>query len=126
MLMSLVRLKSEKGCAGDARQKLKTTYPTSVREGAPHQQTRNCLKINEKRKWEKLVAGPRWVPDTKTNWLTNCRSQYNFDFDFFGSQSVTGENSMQNSRRLKEEILEGVSMSAPLVKNCCGCGAGTV
>jgi hypothetical protein len=31
---------------------------------------------------EKLVAGPRWVPDTKTDWPTDCRSQYNFGFDF--------------------------------------------
>jgi hypothetical protein len=23
---------------------------------------------------EKLVAGPRWVPDTKTDWSTDCRS----------------------------------------------------
>jgi hypothetical protein len=31
---------------------------------------------------EKLVAGPRWVPDTKTDWPTDRRSSYNFDFDF--------------------------------------------
>jgi hypothetical protein len=23
---------------------------------------------------QKLVAGPRWVPDTKTDWPTDCRS----------------------------------------------------
>jgi hypothetical protein len=30
-------------------------------------------KENFKEK-EKLVAGPRWVPDTKTDWPTDCRS----------------------------------------------------
>jgi hypothetical protein len=32
----------------------------------------NCLKENLK-EIEKLVAGPRWTPDTKTDWPTNCR-----------------------------------------------------
>jgi hypothetical protein len=56
--MSPVGLKSEKGCAGDARQKLKVQTRLLVREGAPHQQTRNCLKIIIK-EWEKLVAVPK-------------------------------------------------------------------
>jgi hypothetical protein len=60
MLMSPVGLRSEKGCAGDVQQKLKSTDPTS------RQQTQNCQKNIE---W---VAGPRWVPDTKTNWPTDC------------------------------------------------------
>jgi hypothetical protein len=34
-------------------------------------------KENFKEK-EKLVAVPRWVPDTKTDWPTDCRSYYNF------------------------------------------------
>jgi hypothetical protein len=29
-----------------------------------------------------LVMGPRWGPDTKTNWATDRRSQYNFNFNF--------------------------------------------
>jgi hypothetical protein len=36
-----------------------------------------------------LVAGPRWVPDTKTDWPTDCRSYYNFDFDSFLKIVVT-------------------------------------
>jgi hypothetical protein len=44
-----------------------------VREGAPHQQTRKCLKMI-KREEEKLVTCPRWVPETKTDWPTNRRS----------------------------------------------------
>jgi hypothetical protein len=35
MLMSPVGLGSEKDCAGDARQKLKGTYPTSYQRGRP-------------------------------------------------------------------------------------------
>jgi hypothetical protein len=27
--------------------------------------------------WEKLVAGPRWVPDAKIDWRTDRRSQHN-------------------------------------------------
>jgi hypothetical protein len=45
MLRSPVGLISEKGCAGDTRQKLKLQTRLLVREGAPHQQTRNSLKI---------------------------------------------------------------------------------
>jgi hypothetical protein len=25
---------------------------------------------------------PRWVPDTKTDWSTDCRSKCDIDFDF--------------------------------------------
>jgi hypothetical protein len=35
MLMSPVGLRSEKGCAGDARQKLKSTDPTTRQRGRP-------------------------------------------------------------------------------------------
>jgi hypothetical protein len=41
----------------------------------------NRLKNNLKEK-EKLVAGPKWAPDIKTDWPTDCRSQCDFDFDF--------------------------------------------
>jgi hypothetical protein len=29
-----------------------------------------------------LVTGPRWAPDAKTDWPTDCRSQINFRFRF--------------------------------------------
>jgi hypothetical protein len=48
-----------------------------VRGGAPHKQICNCLKII---KGKKLVVGPRWVLDTKTEWPTDRQSWYNFDF----------------------------------------------
>jgi hypothetical protein len=59
MLMSPVRLRSEKGCAGDARQELETTDPTSRQRG-PHQQTRNCLKNNQRengKNWSRVPDG---------------------------------------------------------------------
>jgi hypothetical protein len=42
------------------------------REGSPHQQTHNCLKIIIKE--EKLVTGPRRVHDSKTDWQTDLWS----------------------------------------------------
>jgi hypothetical protein len=53
-----------------------------IREDVAHQQTRNCLKIIKERRGEKLVTGPRWVPDTRTHWMTVCRNITDFDFDF--------------------------------------------
>jgi hypothetical protein len=55
MVMNPSGLRPEEGCAGEAQQ----------------QQTGNCLKIIKEGK--KLVAGPRWVPDTKTDWPTHRR-----------------------------------------------------
>jgi hypothetical protein len=54
-----------------------------VREGTLHKQTRNCLKLIKKgqrgggkkrKRKEKFVVGPRWVLDTKTDWLTDGQS----------------------------------------------------
>jgi hypothetical protein len=44
------------------------THPL-VREGAPHQETRNHKTENKD-----LVMGSRWEPDTKTDWPTDRRS----------------------------------------------------
>jgi hypothetical protein len=44
-------------------------------------QTRPIVRENLK-EIETLVTGPRWAPDTKTDWPTDCRSQCDFDFDF--------------------------------------------
>jgi hypothetical protein len=56
MFMSPVGLRSEKGCTGYAQQKLDLQTRLLVWEGAPHQQTRNCLKII-KREGEKIGRG---------------------------------------------------------------------
>jgi hypothetical protein len=47
--MNSVEFGSEKGCAGDAQQKLNSTDQTSRQRGRQRQQTRNCLKIIEER-----------------------------------------------------------------------------
>jgi hypothetical protein len=46
----VVLLISEKACADDAQKNAKTTYPTLVREVAPHLQIHNCLKIIKERR----------------------------------------------------------------------------
>jgi hypothetical protein len=46
-----------------------------IRECAPHQQIPKCLKIIKER-GKKLVTCPKWVPDTKADWPTDCRSWY--------------------------------------------------
>jgi hypothetical protein len=59
MLMSPVGLRSEKGCAGDARQKLKSTDTTSRQRGHPTS-TNSKLSKNDQRE-----NGKNWsrVPD---------------------------------------------------------------
>jgi hypothetical protein len=61
MLMSPVGLRSEKGCTGDAQQKTDEVQTRLlVREGAPHQQTRNCLKHNQGengKNWSRVPDG---------------------------------------------------------------------
>jgi hypothetical protein len=60
MLMSPVGFRSEKVCA--AMQKLKSTDPTSRQRGRPTSTNPKLSKRNnQKREWEKLVAGPTWV-----------------------------------------------------------------
>jgi hypothetical protein len=59
MVMSLVGLISEKGCAGDARQKLKSTDPTSRQRRRPTSTNTKLLKNNQREN------GKNWsrVPD---------------------------------------------------------------
>jgi hypothetical protein len=58
MLMSPVGLRSEKGCAGDAQQKLKSTDPTSRQRGHLTSTNPKLSKKKNQIEWEKLVAGP--------------------------------------------------------------------
>jgi hypothetical protein len=68
MLMCPVGFRSEKGKCQAKTEKYRPGFSS---EGAPRQQTRNCQQQKSKKEWEKLVAGPRWVPDTKTDWPTD-------------------------------------------------------
>jgi hypothetical protein len=58
--MSPVGLRSEKGCAGDARQKLKSTDPTCRQRGRPHVNKLETHKEDNQRE-----NGKNWsrVPD---------------------------------------------------------------
>jgi hypothetical protein len=72
--MSPVGIRSEKGCAGDVQKKLKSTDATSRQRGRPTSTNLKLHKKKSKKEWEKLVEGHRWVPDTRIDWPTDCRS----------------------------------------------------
>jgi hypothetical protein len=60
MLSSSVGLRSEKGCAGDARQKLKTTDPTSRQRGRPTSTNPQLSKNKQREKvknWSRFPDG---------------------------------------------------------------------
>jgi hypothetical protein len=59
MLMSPVGLRSEKGCAGDARQKLKTKDPSFRQRGRPTSTNLQLSTNNQREKRENWS----WVPD---------------------------------------------------------------
>jgi hypothetical protein len=67
---ALLHLDSRKTALGRPSRNCKLQNHPLIREGAPHQQTHNCLTIIKR----KLVTGPKWVHDTKIDWLTGCRS----------------------------------------------------
>jgi hypothetical protein len=75
MAVSSAGLRPKSDCSGKTQKQLYSKLQTRplVREGATKEQIRNLSKRNFKEK-EKLVAGPRWVPDTKTDWPTDCWS----------------------------------------------------
>jgi hypothetical protein len=52
---------------------LARTSNYSLTRGRYNIPNNNCLKENIK-EIEKLVAGPRWAPGTKTDWPTDCLS----------------------------------------------------
>jgi hypothetical protein len=67
MLVSPVGLRSEKGCAGNARQKLKTTDPTSRQRGCPTSTNPKLSKNSQREKgenWSRVPDGcltPGWT-----------------------------------------------------------------
>jgi hypothetical protein len=70
--MSPPEFGSEKDCAGEAEQQLKTPDPTSHQRGCPTSTNLHCL-IMIKAEEEKLDEVPRWAPFTKTDWPNDCR-----------------------------------------------------
>jgi hypothetical protein len=60
MLMSPVGLRSEKGCAADAHQKLKSTDPTSRQRGRPTSTNPQLSRNNQREKgknWSRFPDG---------------------------------------------------------------------
>jgi hypothetical protein len=45
-----------------------------VREGASQEENCKCLKVFSMKVKENLVVGPKWWPDTRTDWPTDSRS----------------------------------------------------
>jgi hypothetical protein len=59
MLLNPVGLRPEKGCAGGAQQKLKTTDPTSRQRGRPHNSEPVSLEKEIEKEGERLVVGQK-------------------------------------------------------------------
>jgi hypothetical protein len=75
MAVSTAGLRTKSDCSGKAQKQLYSKLQTRhlVREGAtkitnPQLSERNFMEK------EKLVPGPRWAIDTKTDWPTDRRS----------------------------------------------------
>jgi hypothetical protein len=73
MVLSPAGLRPERDCAGEDRQQEQITEPSSRQRGRYKITNPQLSKVNLKEQ-EKLVAGLRWVPDTKTDWPTDYRS----------------------------------------------------
>jgi hypothetical protein len=75
MAASFVGLRPKSDCSGKAQKQLysKLQAHPLIREGATKLANPELSKENFKQK-EKLVTGPRRVPDTKTDWPTDSRS----------------------------------------------------
>jgi hypothetical protein len=73
MVLSPAGLRPERDCAGEEKQQQYVRDPSSRQRGS-YKITNSQLSKEKFKEKEKLVAGPRWVPDTKTDWPTDCRS----------------------------------------------------
>jgi hypothetical protein len=73
MVLSPAGLRPERHCAGETHQQQQISDPFSLQRGrykiTKPQQSEENFKTKEK-----LVAGPRWEPDTMTDWPIDCRS----------------------------------------------------
>jgi hypothetical protein len=68
MVLSPAGLRPERDCSGEDQQQ------QSSRQRGRYKITNPQLSKKIFKEKEKLVAGPRWVPDTKTDWPTDYRS----------------------------------------------------
>jgi hypothetical protein len=77
MALSSERLRLNSDCSGKAQKQI---ADLSSRQRGRYKITNPQLSKRNFKEKEKLVVGPRWAPDTKTDWPTDCRSQINFNF----------------------------------------------
>jgi hypothetical protein len=70
----------------------KSTLQTSplVREGVPQHEDRKCPTVIKN-----PVVGPKWGPNTKTNWPTDRRSQYNLNLNLVRKPRGRGTSAIE-------------------------------
>jgi hypothetical protein len=81
MVLSPVGLRPDRDCTGENPAATVNYRPVLSSEKALQYIEPQLFKAHFKEKY-KLVAGSRWVPDTKTDWPTDCQSKCDFDFGF--------------------------------------------
>jgi hypothetical protein len=81
MVMSSSRLRPEKVCADEVQQQLQVTDASYRQLWRPIIIENKCLKIMSTEEREKLVAVPRWRPDTRTDWPNDRRHKKTFTFE---------------------------------------------
>jgi hypothetical protein len=69
MVVSSAGLRPKSDCSGKAQ-----------KQRGRHKITNTQLSKGHFKEKEKSVTGPRWAPDTKTDWPTDCLLQINFNF----------------------------------------------
>jgi hypothetical protein len=118
MAMSPAGLRPERGLRSSNNLKLHTR--PLVREGATHKQVCKCLKINKK--GEKLISGPGWVPDDKTDWQTGRRSDITFTLLKRNDYRIIGVLGFSDT----DMSSSWLHFEFTLVKSCSGWSTGTV
>jgi hypothetical protein len=81
MVLINVRLRPEQDCAGESQQQQQITDPSFRQRGRYKIINQQLSKENIKEE-EKLVAGPRWVPDTKTDGRLTVGRKITFTLTF--------------------------------------------
>jgi hypothetical protein len=76
-----------------------STHPL-VREGAPHEESRNRQTENKN-----LVMGSRWELDIKTNWPTDRRSQHNLNSRRQLLERASDKTAGNKGRQFKMELV---------------------
>jgi hypothetical protein len=75
MAVSSAGLRTKSDCSGKAKKELyKFIIDPSYRQRGRYKVTNPQLSKENFKEKEKLVTGPRWAPDTGTDWPTDCRS----------------------------------------------------